>query len=118
MKKEEIRKEFPERFMLIVQGNGLNKAGIKNGSIVSVESTDKAKDGDIVFASIIKDGRETFSLSRDREVNGEIHLCSETDDKTYLPFTVAFPTNLKIYGKVIRCANMLDERREGGRHVE
>lgn len=102
MKKEEIRKEFPARFMLIVQGNGLNKAGIKDGAIVSIESTDKAKDGDIVFASIIKDGRETFSLSRYREVNGEIRLCSETDDKSFLPFRTVSHTNLRIYGKMVQ----------------
>lgn len=102
MKNKELRKEFPARFMLIVQGNGLNKAGIRNGAVVSIESTDTAKDGDIVFASIIKDGQETFSLSRYREVKGEIHLCSETEDKSFLPFRTVSAVNLRIYGKVVR----------------
>lgn len=101
MKKEQQTREVPSHFKLIVNGNGLNKAGIKDGAIVTCEKTDTAKEGDIVFASTLKDGRETFSLSRYREVNGTILLCSETDDKAFLPFVSVLPADVKIYGKVI-----------------
>lgn len=101
MQKEQQTREFPNRFRLIVSGNGLEKAGIKDGTIVTCEKTDTASEGDIVFASTLKDGRESFSLSRYREINGTILLCSETDDKSFLPFVSAPRTDVKIYGKVI-----------------
>ena len=116
MQKEKVESELPSRFMLIVRGNGMEKAGIKDGAFVTCEKTDTAVDDDIVYAGVMMEGKETLSLSRYRKVDGEIRLYSETDDKTYLPFTVAFPTNLKIYGKVVRCTNMIDEFREGGRY--
>lgn len=101
VKEPQVIGDIPNQFKLLVTSNGLEKAGIKGGEFVTCESADTARDGDIVFASVLKDRKEQYSLSRYREVDGEIRLCSETDRPSYYPYVTVSRSDLKIYGRVV-----------------
>ncbi len=91
-------------FLLVVSGNGLNKAGISNGDLIQCKRTDKANDGDIVYALV---GGKKKTLSRYRKVRGEIRLYSETDEVNFAPYVRIDPKRLKILGVFQRVINMV-----------
>jgi len=89
-------------FVLFVNGNGMKNAGISDSDLIRCKRTDKASDREIVYAMV---GSERTTLSRYREVRGEIRLYSETDDVNFAPYIRIDPKRLTILGvfqKVIR----------------
>lgn len=79
----------------------MKNAGISDGDLVRFRRAERAQDGDIVCARI---GRR-HTVSRYREVDGEIRLYSETDEPNHAPFVRVVPSQLTILGifqKVIK----------------
>lgn len=94
-----------ETFVIAVSGNGMKNAGISDGDLIRLKKADRAQDGDIVYAFVVCNGRESRAISRYREVDGEIRLCSETDAPNFAPFVRVSPSSLTILGifqKVIK----------------
>lgn len=86
-----------ETFLLAVRGNGLKNAGISDGDLIRCKKSDRAQDGDIVYA-YIGGNRGCYTLSRYREEGGEVRLYSETDDVNYAPYVRVVPSRLTIIG--------------------
>lgn len=81
-------------FICKVSGESMKEANISEGDTLIVEQTEKAKDGDIVVASILG---ELF-VKRLHLENGSVWLYSE--NPKFPPFKISEELNFKIFGIV------------------
>lgn len=74
----------PNRYLLRVEGDSMVEAGILDGDLVVIESSDSARDGDIVVALI--DDQEATLKRFKRHANGMVSLIPENTAMSALTY--------------------------------
>ncbi len=90
-----------ETFVVNASGDSMIDAGIYDGDLLVIRSTNKARDGDIVVADI----NGEFTVKRLYHKKGLPVLYPENEN--YKPITVKFNDELKILGIVTYCVHKL-----------
>jgi DNA polymerase V len=83
-----------DTFILTANGNSMIHAGINDGDILIVNSKSRAREGDIVIASI----NGEFTVKRMSYIKGKLMLQPENPD--YKPIKVRDNDNVEVFGVV------------------
>jgi DNA polymerase V len=92
-------------YFVKAEGNSMIGAGIFDGTMLVVDKSVEAKDGDIVVAFI---NGECF-VKRLRHENGKTFLCPE--NKGYPVYEIKGNENLQLFGVVIAWCHKLNRKR-------
>jgi DNA polymerase V len=83
-----------DSFTVIANGDSMINANIHSGDMLVVDSLARAKEGDIIVASIDGD----FTVKRLKKHEGQMHLMPENPD--FSPIPILDDSEFKIYGVV------------------
>lgn len=83
-------------------GDSMNKAGIFKDSIMAIDKSLEARDGDIVVAAV----NNEFTVKRFNVKTGKITLCPESDNPSHKPIhLIEGDTDIIIWGVVVGVFN-------------